>query len=235
MNKRIVAVTLVILTIVGIMFAQAPKPKPAARPSSNPNSNTERAVWNAGWEVILGITETDFHTLGFDTQSKEQATQIFTYLAANRPHLTCSKFYKDKDELKRVHVFVEADSSGSSITSQEFVGQLRSRLSAIHDVSLVYSDSDADIIVKTIAFPTLSESGRQIGFTASIVGLTLCTFKSMSGYDKGEITIRELTTHKLLTGPSEEDILSRASSSLDVGDFDDIRKEHANSLKIQNP
>ena len=144
MNKRIVAVTLVILTTVGIMFAQAPKPKPAVRPSSN--SNTERAVWNAGWEVILGITETDFHTLGFDTQSKEQATQILAYLAANRPHLTCSKFYKAKDEVKRVHVFVEAQSSLSN-TSKEFIGQLRSRLSAIHDVSLVYSDSDADIAI----------------------------------------------------------------------------------------
>jgi hypothetical protein len=156
----------------------------------------------------------------------------------NRPTFTCGKYYKDADELKRVHVFVESGSvtsegSGGSMRTQEFIGQLRYRLSAIHDVSLVYSEPDADIIIKALTVPI--EGGNVTGFTASLVLFTPCTFRSPRGYDRGEQTVLQLSDHLLLSGPTEENILSRVSSTIDVGDFDDIRKQHASSLKLRNP
>lgn len=236
MNRRIVIVTLITVTTVGIVFAQAPKPKPAVKSSSN----VERAVWNPGWESVLGITGSDFQTLGIDTKSKEQATEIFNYLMTNRPAFICGKYYKDADELKRVHVFVESgpttdgEGSGGSMRTQEFIGQLRSRLSAIHDVSLVYSEPDADIVIKTLTVP-IERGDVPTGFITSLVLFEPCTFKSPSGYDKGEQTILKLSDHLLLSGPTEENVLSRASSMIDVSDLDDIRKEHASILKLRNP
>src|SRR5258708_7905172 len=103
MKKDSVAI-IVLPATVGVIFAQTPKAKPVVRPSS---LVVEKATWNSGWESILGITETDFRTLGFDVQSKEQSVQMFSYLVSSRPTSNCNKFYKDKDELKRVHVFVE--------------------------------------------------------------------------------------------------------------------------------
>src|SRR5229473_4500275 len=101
---KTISLTLVILVTVGATLGQALKPRPIGK-SSPPV--IEKAVWNPGWESVLGITEADFRTLGFDAQSKEQAVQIFSYLIKNRPSFHCEKYYKDKEELKRVHVFVE--------------------------------------------------------------------------------------------------------------------------------
>lgn len=226
--KKISLALIVLAATVGIIFAQTPKPKTIARPSS---PVVEKAVWNSGWELI-GITEADFRTLGFDTQGKEQADKIFSYLATNRPNFTCQKYYKDKDELKHVHVFVEGNPNGSS-NAQEFVGQVRSKLSSIHDVSLVYSNSDADIVVRALALPNQSETNRPFGYTASVVVLIPCTFKSIGGWDKGETTVLRMDDHELILGPTEENVLSRISSTLDVNDFDDVRKEHAASLKLR--
>jgi len=227
-DMKTVSLALLISLTVGVVLAQTPKPRAAGKPSP---PVVEKAEWNSGWEAVLGITEADFRTLGIDAQSKEKAVQIFTYLAANRPNFRCEHYYKDEEELKRVHVFVESSSEGP----QEFVGQLRSRLSAIHDVSLVYSDEDADIIVKALGFANENEITRQTtGYTTSVVVLRPCTFRSPSGYDKGEQTIRELAHHQLLTGPREEDVLSRVSSTLDVSALDDIRKQHATNLKLRN-
>ena len=127
-----------------------------------------------------------------------------------------------------MHVSVQGSEKNA-----EFIGQLRSRFSAIHDVSLVYSDSDADVVVKALGFVNENQNNRPTGYTASVVVLSPCTFKSPSGYDKGETTVRQLMDHELFTGPSEEDVLSRVSSTLDVRDFDDVRKEHAASLKLR--
>ena len=154
----------------------------------------------------------------------------FSPTVSNRPTFNCNNFYKDKDELKGVHLFVEGHPS-ASLTAQEFVGQLRSKLSAIRDVSLVYSYSDADIVVRALAFPTESETNRPLGYTASLVVLMPCIFKSAGGWDKGETTVLRMDDHELFTGSSEENVLSRASSTLDVNDFDDVRKDHASSLK----
>ncbi len=38
--------------------------------------------------------------------------------------------------------------------------------------------------------------------------------------------------HELLSGPSEENVLTRMSSTLDVNDFDDVRKDHAATLTL---
>jgi hypothetical protein len=227
--KKATLALIVLAAMVGVIFAQTPKPKPVAR-SSSPAPIVEKAVWNSGWE-LLGITEADFRTLGFDAQSKEQATKIFSYLAANRPNFTCQKYYKDKDELKRVHVFVESAPS-ASVIAQEFVGQLRSKFSTIHDVSLVYSHADADVVVRALAYPNQTESNRPLGYIASVVVLTPCTFKSVSGWDKGEMTVLRMEDHELVSGGSEENVLSRLSSTLDVSDFDDVRKDHAATLKL---
>jgi hypothetical protein len=226
MIMKTVSLTLIILVAVGVVLAQTPKPRPAGKPAPV----VEKAVWNSGWETVLGITEADFRTLGIDAQSKERANQIFSYLMTNRSNFSCEHYYKNKEELKRVHVFVESSSEGP----QEFVGQLRSRLSAIHDVSLVYSDEDADIIVKALGFANENESTRQTtGYTASVVVLTPCTFRSPGGYDKGEQTVRVLVGHQVSTGPSEENVLSRVSSTLDVSDLDSVRKQHAARLKLR--
>src|SRR5258706_5801515 len=145
MKKALLALIILVVT-VRVIFAQTPKPRPVARPSA---PVVEKAVWNSAWE-LLGITEADFQTLGFDSQSKQQANKIFSYLMTNRPSFACQKSYKDKDELKRVHVFVERNLN-SSMQAQEFIRQLRSKLSAIHDVTLVYANSDADIVVRGLA------------------------------------------------------------------------------------
>src|SRR5712664_1858180 len=98
--KKASLALIILAATVGAIFAQTPKPKPVARPSS---PLVEKAVWNSAWE-LLGITEVDFRTLGFDAQSKAQADKIFSYLSTNRPNFSCQKYYNDKDELKRVHV-----------------------------------------------------------------------------------------------------------------------------------
>ena len=221
--KRASLGLIILATTVGVIFAQTPKPRPVVRPSS---PVVEKAVWNSGWEILV-ITESDFRTLGFDAQSKEQAGKIFSYLATNRPNLTCQKFYTDKDELKHVHVFVDGSSSNA-----EFVGQLRSHLSTIRDVSLVYSDTDADVSVKALGL-TNEVGNRTTGYTASVVVLIPCTFKSASGWDKGETTVHRLMDYELFTDSSEEKVLSTVSSTLDVKDFDDVRKEHAATLKLR--
>src|SRR5882672_12158676 len=113
--KKISLALIVLAATVGIIFAQTPKPKTIARP---PSPVVEKAVWNSAWELI-GITEADFRTLGFDTQGKEQANNIFSYIASNRPNFSCQKYYKEKDELKHVHVFVEGNPS-APLTGQEF-------------------------------------------------------------------------------------------------------------------
>jgi hypothetical protein len=109
----------------------APKPAPTPPPT---------AAWVSGWETFWGTNETQFHDMGIDKLSPDQATNLLLNIINARPSFSCYKFYPitQKEELKHVHLYVESASDKSA----EFVGRLRIHLS-IHDVSLVYSDESS--------------------------------------------------------------------------------------------
>jgi hypothetical protein len=166
--------------------------------------------------------------MGIDKLTPDQAASLFGQFIAARPSFSCYKLYPEsrKEELKHVHLYVENGSSESA----EFVGRLRIQLSAIHDVSLVYSDEDADYIVSVLAMPT-HVGNREAGYVASAVVLQPCIYKATTGFDKGEQPTRKIVDHYINVGPDEDRVASVITNNLNAQDFDDIRRSHASTLK----
>jgi hypothetical protein len=166
--------------------------------------------------------------MGIDKLSPDQATNLLLNITTARPSFSCYKFYPitQKEELKHVHLYVESASDKSA----EFVGRLRIHLSAIHDVSLVYSDEDADYVVSVLAMPT-HMGAREAGYVASTVVLQPCVFRASTGIDKGEQIARKIVEHYVNVGPEEDGLASIITNDLNAQDFDEIRRAHASTLK----
>jgi hypothetical protein len=215
------------LVLAVVASGQAPTahktgaPKPAQTPPP-------AAAWVAGWETFGGINETQFHEMGIDKLNPQQAANLLLNIINVRPSFSCYKFYPitQKEELKHVHLYVESASDKSA----EFVGRLRIHLSAIHDVSLVYSDEDADYIVGVLAMP-IHVGQRETGYVASTVVLQPCIYRASTGLDKGEQIARKIVEHYVNTGPDEDGLASAITNDLNGQDFDEIRRAHASTLK----
>ncbi|HXR33249.1 MAG TPA: hypothetical protein VN830_06060 [Verrucomicrobiae bacterium] len=174
------------------------------------------------------MNESQFQELGMNNLTPDQASGLLALLVANQPSFTCNKHYPEsqKDELKHVHLYVESESDRSA----ELAGRLRTQLSAIRDVSLVYSDRDADFVVSVIAMPPHDTGGRQIGYAASVVLTQPCVYISHSGQNKGGQITRLFADHYLNVGPTQDEVASTIANTLDARAFDDIRRYHAAQL-----
>lgn len=123
----------------------------------------------------------------------------------------------------------------ASDNANDFVGQLRSRLGSTQDVRLVYSDADADLIVSVLASRDTSTDGRELGYHASVVIDTPCAYSYSLAGDKKADTLRKSVDHLIELGPDMNTVLSSVAAALDVGDFDQIRREHSNLSKFYSP
>jgi hypothetical protein len=190
----------------------------------------QTAVWRERpWGELLGIKESDFHQLGLDKLPSEEAERLAIYLLINRPSFSCQRYYPStkKDELNRVHLYVEAGDESSAT----FVGNLRSKFAAISDVQLVYSDEDADLIVSVLAGENHLTTGHTTGFTATSVVAVPCVYNSPSGYDSGARTTRKYVDHYLNSGPDADTIAKTLVNTMSVSMLDPIRRDHASTLK----
>lgn len=201
--------------------------------AANPKATVQTPVsphaeWAQFWDQMIGIDADGFGKAGLNSLSKDQAGSLFNQIYQNRPTLSCQKFYsqKEKGELSFVHLHVSGPESAG-----EFVGRLRSKLGAIKDVKLVASDDDADLVVSVLAFSD-EVGSRQVGYIASVIVMTPCTYNVPSGMDKGSDTFRRMNDHFLQTNPREDELAVTISNTLDASSFDFTRNQHKNLLKF---
>jgi hypothetical protein len=226
MTKRAVC-CFALLTALSFTSGQAQQ-NPPVKTKAPDTAASAHAAGSSVWQDIFGITREQFHTLGYDTLSQEQGKAIGFWFMTNRPILTCGKSYdsEDKEGPKYVHPFIEAANTDATA----FVGELRSRIAATRDVRLVYSDTDADLIVSVLAMST-TIGGRQSGYVAAVTVLTPCIYSVPSGMGAGTSRFRRFTDGFVDTGPDAASVLSQVASTLDVSDFDPVRAEHSSMLK----
>jgi hypothetical protein len=214
------------LTLAVISWAQTtPQRATAAKASPPPMAEWKEFPWSA----MIGMDQEEFHQLGLDKLSAIEGTKLGNYFITNRPAFSCSKYYPatQKEELKHIHLYIESGSAASA----EFTGNLRARFSGIHDAALVYSDDDADLIIIVLAMPSIV-SGREVGYLASAVIMLPCTYRSPAGYDRGTIISRRFEDHYIQIGPSRDEIAAAIANTVNVRDFDEVRRDHAATLKL---
>jgi len=188
------------------------------------------AAWTSMWQQFGGLSEEQFHKFGYDRLSEDEGKAIFAWILANRASMFCGKVYgpAEKEDLKYVHPFVQTSDDNST----SFVGELRSKLGGTQDVKLAYADSDADLVIQVLAMPLKETTGRESGFVASVTVMAPCKYSVPSGFDQGTSTFNKVTNSYLQVGPDEASVLSRIASSLDVNDFDPIRTQHSQIIKL---
>lgn len=234
MRTPVVTLTCAALFVAAVCWGQqtsAPHratPAKTSSPSAVPAS-VPLAAWRPRpWDELLGINQSQFHDLGFDKMSADDGDRVAMFLLVNRPTFSCERWYNqaEKAELKSVYLFVESGSDNSA----QFVGNLRSKLSAIQDVQLVYTDEDSDLILSVLGM-TPHMNGRDLGFAVSTVLAVPCFYNAPSGYDKGSKTTRKYVDHYLNLGPSLDELAKTLADSLNASSLDTVRRSHANQLK----
>jgi len=230
MTKRAVCCFALLIAFIPTS-GQAPQTNPPVKKLKPEPAIPARATWNATWQSLFGISQEQFHALGYDALSQDQGKTILTWLFTNRHLLSCRKSfgYDDKEGPKHIYPFIEAANTDSAT----FVGELRSKIGMTQDVKLAYSDSDADIVVNVLAESLKSASGRESGYLAAITLLAPCSYSVPSGMSAGTSTFRKFLDSFVDTGPDEASVLARAASTLDVNDFDPVRTDHSNFMKFQ--
>jgi hypothetical protein len=223
--RTLIGVCLTGLTFAMISWAQTAPPKTTPAKASP----VPMAAWReAPWYSILGVEKHEFHTLGLDKLAAADAENLLSYLVLNRPSLSCVKWYpaSKKDELKFIHLYVEAGNTNST----ELAGNLRSKFSALKDISLVYSDQDADYIVSVLGLAS-HVNGREVGYFVSTTVNEPCTYNAPKGYDQGDTIIRKAVASYVDSGPTQNDIANSIADTVYGRDFDEIRRKHAKQLK----
>jgi|SRR5271168_878151 len=217
-----------LLFVAAVCFAQTPTTKPTSKPAAA--KPVAPAAWFPYWKTSIGVTEEEFKNAGLDQLTAPQGNLLWAAVYGHRPYLDCGPTYvaAQKDENNFVHIFATGNAS-----DVEFVGRLRLKLSAIKDVKMVSSADDADLIISILTVSNEVGSTR-VGLTVATSVSEICTMKTPS--DGAGSKFNHSIDALINTGPDEEGIASRIASrianSVEASDFDTVRQNHAQMLKL---
>lgn len=224
---------LVTLWLVSFCWSSAQTPvKPSARKQGNqPQPKVAMAAWYESEEILFGISRTQFAAMGLSKLTEQEYVWLMAWVnsqkskakeeaLAKQPSYSCGRPIQEPATYDKVNLLIEVgDQTPADITSG-----IRQRLRAIPDVQIVYGSKDADLLVSIIGFQNELTSGRQTGYTISIVTADPCQ-SSVGTYVSSFSMYR---SHFLQTSGKEVNgMVEGIVTTLDAKDLEPIRKQNA--------
>lgn len=195
-----------------------------------PQITAPRAKWSAGVEKIVGMTRDQFSKMALGKLTKDEFAALLVWIEGSRSQAevkakasqlthSCGRTGTDAAAFQKVKLDVEI----SDKTPSELASGIRQRLRGISDVELVYSESEADIVVSILGFEDKTDSGRPLGYTVSVVTSEPCEWRVATYSGR----MRTVQNHFLETSPNSEKTIEYTVTTLDAKDIEEMRKRNA--------
>ncbi len=197
MIARPFAYLVLLLQCLGMAIAghaQSKSPSKRATPTA-----IKMARWSAAVEENIGMSKSQFESMGLRKLTAEEFAQLFLWAYESRSKAivgarateltyTCGRSDRPADPAAYQKVKVYLDMGEK--TPSELASGIRQRVRGMSDVEIVYTESDADIVLSVLAYQNESKAGYQLGYTVSIVSAEPCEWRL--GESKGRMRSRAL-------------------------------------------
>ena len=228
MKPRRSLIIIVIFTAAVCTSGQVTRDKLPSKNAAGTESTPQHAKWEPFWESLYGITETEFNEAGLNHLTTLQSKTLSATLLKHRPTFSCGPSFgpKELDEYHYVHLHVSGPDSDAA-----FVGLLRSKLAAIRDVRMVPSDENADLSVTVLTVKN-EVGAREIGLTVSTGIYESCVYQPNGWLGNGSTQFKRLIDALLNAGNTDDAVATRIANTVEAREFDDVRTNHAQILKV---
>jgi hypothetical protein len=231
-NRFFLICSLLCVAISPQSLAQSSGTPPASKPKQA-QPKVEKAAWNKGIGDFTGMSYDDFVSAGLSKLTEEEYLTLMTWAVtraaqakdegmAEVTSYTCGPKL-DEATASKVNLVVLSDSD----TPSEIVSELRQRLRAISDVQVVFTEKEADLLVRVVGYE-LKAGTTSIGYAISVMVSTPCTAKQ--GTAEWPFSMSD---HQILEtgGKDVKPLIADIVSTIDAKNIEQIRQSHASYLK----
>lgn len=223
LSTKSILILLVVFALVLVASNQThQQPKPA----------TPKAAWSEDAQAITGLTEAEFRSAGLYKLTPQEFLKLVDAMAIHQSaaatnavkyqtQYKCGPFTPDLD---RVKIYI----STSDKTPSEVASGIRQRLRAMPDVTIVYSETDADLGLEIVGMADELVSGRISGYTAAVFTYDGC--EATLGDTKWPAQMQR-NLRLQATGTTNE-LIESIVTTIDTNDIESVRKTHATIKKL---